>query len=271
MLCSPWIDEADVAECCAALSDSGSAGSALMAQAAQMATEILYHLSGSRFGGVCTATVRPCSDPCRCGWGQVLASGHVVGFEDYTGRWWNEYGRSCGCGRLSRVKLAGYPVQDISEVKIDGIAITPSSADAEYRLDEKKYLTRLADPNTPNLLPRWWPGCQRLDVDDTQIGTFSITYTYGEDPPEAGVAAARELACQLSLAMACHDDCQLPQGVTQIVRQGVSFQRAQIDMFGKGRTGLVLVDAFLGSINPGGLRRPPSVWSPDVQRFARPV
>jgi hypothetical protein len=269
MLCASWIDESDVAECCAALVDSGSGGSSLLASAAEMASDILYRLSGEQYGGICEAVVRPCSDPCRCGWGQILASGHIVGFEDYQGRWYNECGRSCGCSRLSRIKLPGVPVISISEVLIDGIALAPSSADAEYRIDERCYLTRLADPDTG--MPRWWPGCQRLDMPPTEIGTFQITYEYGRVAPAAGIAAARELACQLALAMACHDDCQLPQGVVRVVRQGVTVERAQIDVFGKGRTGLVLVDAFLGSYNPSGLKRRPAVWSPDVQRYARPV
>jgi hypothetical protein len=231
-LCTPWIDEADVAECCEVFADSGSAGAELLAQSALSASQILYELSGRRYNGICTATVRPCADPCRCGWGQILSTGHIIGFQDYAGRWYNECGRSCGCTPLSRVKLPGYPA------------------------------TRQR---------RVWPGCQRLDLPDDELGTFSITYTYGQAPPESGIIAARELACQLALASACHPDCALPAGVTQVVRQGVAFSRSQVDMFGKGRTGLVLVDAFLGAVNPSGLRRRPAVYSPDVQGYARPV
>lgn len=264
MLCASWIDEGDVMECCAPLADSGSEGAALFGAAADMASQILYSLSGNRYGGICETTVRPCADPCRCGWGQVLASGHMVGFSDYTGLWSNECGDTCGCGWLSRVLLPGYPVQEVSEVKIDGVIVDAS----EYRLDEHRDLTRLGDTNGRS---RRWPGCQRLDKPDTEPGTFSVSYTYGEAAPAAGIMAARELACQLALAMACHDDCALPQGVVRVARQGVTIERAQMDMFGKGRTGLVLVDSFLGAVNPQGLNRRPAVWSPDLQGYARKV
>jgi hypothetical protein len=268
-LCTPWIDEADVAECCEVFADSGSAGAELLTQAAAAASEILYELSGGRYNGICTATVRPCADPCRCGWGQILSTGHIIGFQDYAGRWYNECGRSCGCSPLSRVKLPGYPVADITEVKIDGVALVADSSDEQWILDRHRWLVRSGDPVTRQR--RVWPGCQRLDLPDDELGTFSITYTYGQAPPESGIIAARELACQLALASACHPDCALPAGVTQVVRQGVAFSRSQVDMFGKGRTGLVLVDAFLGAVNPSGLRRRPAVYSPDVQGYARPV
>ena len=63
--------------------------------------------------------------------------------------------------------------------------------------------------------------------------------------------------------------CRLPSRVVQVVRQGVTIQRATplASYLVAGATGLELVDAFIAGY--GGLRRRPAVWSPDVQPFAR--
>lgn len=265
------MDGAEVAECCTPLLGSGSgSNTAVYGPAAEQASEILYELSGHRFGGICEATVRPCADPCRCGGYYQLGAGHFMFLDMYAGYWRNECGDRCGCHPLSRVKLPGYPVVEITDVLVDGISVAGSGdPTVEYRIDEGRYLTRLADPATGGA--RRWPGCQRLDLASSEMGTFEVTYLHGEVPPAAGVAAARELACQLALACMGSEECQLPQGVVRVARQGVTIERAQFDLFGMGRTGLVLVDAFLGAYNPSGLRRRPTVWSPDVQQYARPV
>lgn len=251
--CTDWLDGADVAACCDA--DVGS-DTTLLDQAAAQAQELLYELSGGRYPGLCERTVRPCAER-TCGF-QILSRGHIVG---WNGGAWGV--NACSCHPLSRVLLAGFPVKEVSEVKIDGAVI---AADG-YRLDGKRWLTRLGD-SEGNI--RWWPGCQRIDLDDTEVGTWSVTYVYGASPPAAAVAAAGQLACEIWKA--CPDnagECQIPSGTVRVTRQGLTIERAQLATFlSGGQTGLVLVDAFLSAY---GSKRAAAFWSPDIPGYAQSV
>jgi hypothetical protein len=236
------------------------------------ASMLMYELSGRQFTGRSgPVTVRPCARQCG-GWGPLSGGwlwtwGYWSGDWGYGWAWGNENGsRLCGCGHDSHIDLAGYPVREVTQVKIGGQTLPATFDDGAptYRLDQWRYLTRLTDPANPDF-PLHWPACQRLDLQDDQPGTWSVTYTYGVDPPPAGVAAARQLACQLLLAEA-GQPCQLPSNVTQLVRQGTKIERVTpiADALRKGATGLVLVDAFLAAYNPNGLRRRPAISSPDL-------
>jgi hypothetical protein len=169
------------------------------------------------------------------------------------------------------VSLPNYPVQSIVDVLLDGVSVDP----AGYRLDGHQYLTRMRDADGD---AQSWPACQALDLPSDEPGTFEVTYTFGVAPPTSGVLAARELACQVFLA--CSDDpgndCVLPSGATRITRKGVTIELNVFRGWGyerrRGwRTGLSLVDAFLNSVNPNGLRRRPMIWSPDGPPFAEEV
>jgi hypothetical protein len=193
------------------------------------------------------------------------ASGIVGGWG-----WTGECGDSCGCGSESYVRLAGYPVQRIIEVKIGGEILDPS----EYRLDERRNLIRLADTSTTPPTDRLWPVCQDLTLDDTEPGTFSIVYEWGMAPPELGKQAAAQLAVELwRAAPGNQGDCRLPNKVTQIVRQGITMDRVvgMADMLRSGATGLQLVDAFIALVNPQKARMRSAVFTPDVPRFGRQV
>lgn len=234
--CTPWITAADVAALCDALEHSGDPS--VYDEAALSAAQILYELSGRQFSGLCgPVTVRPCKPQ-----GSCLPSD------------------PCGCCRVSRVALAGV-VREVSEVLIDGVAIDA----AEYRVDGRKWLVRLADADGNR---QRWPACQRLDRADTEDDTFAVTYTYGVDVPQAGLDAAVELACNLAAAGA-GGECALPAGVVRVTRQGITVDLERF--LEKGVTGLRLVDAFLQAYNPAGLRRRAAVWSPDVPGYAQRV
>src|SRR5207247_1889627 len=129
---------------------------------------------------------------------------------------------ACRCRPLSQIKLAGYPVREVSEVKIDGDVVDPSG----YRLDGWRYLVRLDDPGPP-LVHRRWPRCQNLALADDQPGTFSVSYSFGLDPPLIAVQAAAELACQLLKACASGSGAGssvLPVGVARVSRQGITLE-----------------------------------------------
>lgn len=163
------------------------------------------------------------------------------------------------CGALSRVKLQGYPVIEITEVKINGDVITADN----YRLDGWKWLTYLNDANGDF---QRWPACQNLARPDTDAGTFSVTYTHGMDPPDLGLEAAAQLACAIA---ATGEDCGLPAGTSRVTRLGLVIEMLKD---GKGVpisfTSIPLVQLFLSTYNPAGLRRRSAVWSPDLAPFA---
>lgn len=274
--CTAWITADQVAACCGA--DVGS-DTSVYEDAALAASSLLFELSGRQWNGVCEQTVRPCDASCGC-WGELLSPASVgvpqVPAFSWSWGYWGGYGwgwggvgsndtveSMCGCGSLSRVLLSGYPVVEILEVEIAGTVLDPS----EYRLDGWKWLTRMADANGN---PQQWPACQRLDLPDGSEGTWSVTYSFGVAPPILGEMAAQQLACEIYKACA-GDVCLLPLGTTQVTRQGIQVQVAPFLAFalqnGQWTTGIALVDAFLSAYNPRGLRRAPTVWSPDLQPY----
>lgn len=268
--CNAWVTEEQVAACCSV--DVGSDFD-LFTDVANAASRLLWELSGRLYSGTCDRVVRPCSSRDCAGW-QILSRGHIVwsGLAWQYSDYWDE-GTPCGCQALSRIKLSGYPVREVVEVKIDGDVVDPDT----YRLDEWHYLTRKND-----LL---WPGCQDLSRDDTEIGTFSVRYTYGQNPPPVGQDAAAQLACEMYKSCSGNStgDCALPTGATRITRQGVVIEKLSFVSWGfntglRGtrapgwNTGLTFVDAFLNAYNPNAVKRRPAFWGPSARlRYARPV
>lgn len=269
--CGSWIYGADVLAFDATLS-VGSDPSVLDDVAA-VASSLLYELSGRRFSGVCERTVRPCADRCGC-WSGALglgpfywSSSEVAGFPWGWG-WRSEGGGYTGCGGLSSVPLAGYPVREVLSVSIDGETVDP----AGYRLDERRLLVRLADTSTDPPTDRVWPACQDMTLPDGAPGTFSVTYRSGIDPPMLGRWAAAQLAAELWKAFPGNQgECRLPSRVTRVARSGITMERIlpTAELLRSGQTGLQMVDSFLSQVNPTQQRRRSAVWSPDVEPFAR--
>lgn len=269
--CNAWTTSDDVALCCNV--EIGS-DTDIFDNAVVQASQLLFELSGRRFNGACEKTVRPCSGGGGCGF-QVLSRGHLV-FPDGDWGWSGTHWRwpsldHCGCSPLSRILLSGYPVREITEVKIDGDVVDP----ATYRLDESRYLVRVRDPADPDTA-LGWPSCQSLDLEDTEVGTFSVTYEYGAGPPALGAAAAAQLACEFYKLCVGSGDCVLPAGTTRATRQGLTIERTAVVAWawksGIGwQTSLSLVDAFLSAYAGTGARRRAVIWSPDAVHYARPV
>jgi hypothetical protein len=255
--CSAWIGAGDVADCCSAASNPASYD-----DVALDASMVLFELSGRQFSGICEQKVRPVDTRCQHWHGYGFWSASSWGWDGLG--WWDGF-RHYGCGHVSYVKLAGYPVRQILEVKIDGAVVDPG----EYRLDRWRELVRMDDPGPP-VVHNHWPKCQNIALDDDQPGTFSITYEFGVDPPPLGIHAAAELACQLYLA--CQGaDCELPRNATRVVRQGIEIDRTVLlNFLMRGQpTGMTTVDAFLSAYPSSGRR--PAVFSPDVHPYPRRV
>jgi hypothetical protein len=263
-LCTPWISGDEVADCCSVETSSG----AIFDEVAEQASELLFTLSARQFPGECSKTVRPACHTCFCGY-QILSRGHIVGPWD----WGYPLAGLCDLCLVScnpsLVKLSGYPVQEITQITIDGDIL---NADL-YRIYQHRYLQRLDDGR--------WPIQQDLTQPATEDGTFSVEYTYGASPPALGQAAAAQLACELYKECS-GQTCALPKGTTRVTRQGITIDRLAFTSWAflpasraRSRpsgwnTGLPLVDSFLNTYNSSGLMRRPVLYAPGKRPYAQP-
>lgn len=226
--------------------------------AVSMATETLWALTGQRFG-LCEVTLRPCRRDCHTGsffddFGPPWAGGSYPQPALIGGQWFNltcgSCAGDCSCTSVSEVLLPA-PVLRIVEVLIDGTPLVTGA----YRVDNNRLLVRTDGGE--------WPRCNDLTLDDGEAGTWSVTAAYGEELPDGAALAVGELACEIAKA-ADGGDCRLPPGVQQLVRQGVTISYPDVgELFRQGRTGLYLVDMFVSTWNPYGLRQRSRVYSVD--------
>ena len=225
--------------------------------AVKTASYLLWAMSGRKYSGTTTVTERYVSvyDPyLRAGasvmtYSPTLIQGEVknlriggsglYGDDDYLGD---------GTSSNTRIRLRGRKVVKIHTVRdIDGNIIDPS----QYYLVE--HSTLLATPGAT-----WTPS------------NVEVTYTYGTPPPTAGKNAARMLAIELVKLYEGDDTCALPQRVTSISRQGISYTVLDNqDFIDDLRTGLYSVDLFLKTTNPDKARARARVFSPDVPKARR--
>jgi hypothetical protein len=97
-----------------------------------------------------------------------------------------------------------------------------------------------------------------------------VTYSYGTPVPLAGKMAARKLAIEFARLWSGDENCELPQRVTSVSRQGVSYTILDNQEFiDELRTGLYEIDLFLKVTNPDNARRKSKVFSVDTPRARR--
>jgi len=225
------------------------------------ASEIIWNLSGQRFG-LCTQVLRPCRRECQ---GMPWPASSNQWPSIWPGQtyplpfWWNgqwlnltcgSCASDCSCDTVEEVTLPG-GVYQVLQVLIDGTELSSSA----YRLDDNRLVVR-TDGGT-------WPLCNNLSKNDTEVGTWSITAQWGEPLPEVGKLAVGELACEFGKYLS-GQDCNLPQAVTSLSRQGVSLSFGDPEQaLDAGRLGLQFTDMFLSAYNPGKLRARSQVYSID--------
>lgn len=161
-------------------------------------------------------------------------------------------GSSHDCGNSSASIYLPPPVGQVRQVKIDGAVLDRGA----YRMNKGSTLVR-----TDGGL---FPLRQRPDIPDTEQGTFSITYVHGALPGPLGAWVAGVLAAEFIKACSGDRGCRLPSGVTNVARQGVTYQ-IRADMFDGGLTGIHEVDAYTGTYNPNRLASRPMVYTPDLE------
>lgn len=252
--CADWCSSADL---CSPVDDySFPAG--VIADSIEIASNLLFVLSGRQFPGTCSTTVRPCSRRCTESYPNY-GLGMVTSCDCQSAG-------VCGCSELEQIELGTTPIISVTEVVVDGAVVSSSL----YRVDDWRWLVRLPNADGTN---RGWPGCQRLDLDSTEDETFEVTFTYGRPVPPEGVRAAAVLAGEI--AASCVPEalgaCTLSSRVTSITRQGVTVALDSLDSIAQDLTGLPMVDLFLKAHNPGRLRRRGRVFSPDIGPHVRRI
>lgn len=254
-VCSPW----PVNLCC----DTTNVDQADIDRWAAVASQVLFRLSGRRWGPSCPITVRPCRRSCldayplTVGWGR---SGPWIPYIGTDGAWRNASvcgcQSGCACGELCEVRLDG-PVYDIVSIQDGQDVLAPEA----YRLDG-------------NILVRTdgecWPTCQDMAAPCGADGTLCVTYRTGLPLDESAIAAVSELTCHYLEGCSPSGSscgCKTNPNLSRLLRQGVEIEMVDPKVLNdKGRTGLPLVDMWLEAVNPAGLTSPSRVYSPDYRR-----
>lgn len=206
--CEAWCTWAQVTACDPD-NELGGVDEAVQADVIAAASEALYNLSERRYPGRCTTTRSVCW---RCGCRRS----------------------ACDC-RRDVLTLVPNPVDSVTEVVVDGVALDP----ADWRVDEYRDLVRLGvEP---------WPRC----VDLTDPEAFQVTWVFGRPIPIGGQLGAAALAGEL--ARPCVGSaCRIPKYVTVVQREGATytFPNKQA-MEWDGRTGLPVADSWLDTLGAG--------------------
>lgn len=223
-------------------------------EAAQTASYLLWAMSGRKYTGVTTVTERyTCTlrnnrmGPSDKTNSPVLFGGDVYNIPsgDY-----DEYSElvSDGLSPDARIKLRGRPITQVHSIRNKtGQILDPSSY---YLVDHSTLHIRAGTPWTP---------CN-----------VEITYSYGMPVPVVGKMAARKLAMEFAKLWSGDETCELPQRVTSVSRQGVSYTILDNQEFiAELRTGIFEIDLFLKTVNPDNARRKAKVFSVDTPRARR--
>lgn len=223
-------------------------------EACRVATYLLWAMSGRKFTGETIVTERyTCTlrnnrmGPSTRTNSPVLFGGDVYNIPsgDY-----DEYSELTADGMSpdSRIRLRGRPVTKIHSIRNrTGSVIDPANY---YLVDHSTIHIKAGTPWTP---------CNT-----------EVTYSYGTPVPVAGRMAARKLALEFARLWSGDEMCELPQRVTSVSRQGVSYTILDNQEFiDELRTGLYEIDLFLKTTNPDNARRKSKVFSPDQPRARR--
>lgn len=244
-LCAPWIGFTEVHR----IEKYAGLLEPQIAPYLMVASEICYKLSGRAFPGVCELVgLRPCRRP-------AMDRHPTRPLPPFTWSplWWGwctcggtTWDGDCACqAGLYALDLDPFtPVVSIDEVRIDGVALLAD----EYTVLDWRHLVR-ADGV--------WPASQRLDLPDTEVGTWAVDLHYGAPVPEDAQLAAATLAGELALAAnPGAGDCILPERIQSVTRQGLTYVLLDPQTFlESGRTGIYLVDLWLRATNPHGTTR----------------
>lgn len=223
--CAPYIDVDDVAnEGCGCVNFDDADDRLLVAEKIDVASDVLTRLSGMRYYGPCTLTIRPCRD---CAW-------------------------TCGCCSCCWVDAITLPgVVSVTSVKIDGDVVDPDT----YRIVNGDQLIRYGAGDRPEP----WPECQKLWRPTTEPDTFEIVYVAGL-VTSLERAAAVELTCELLKDCKPAQRSRIP-GARNMSGSGL---QVTIEEAARADDGLLKVQRFMDFWNPTRSAVPSAVFSPDL-------
>jgi hypothetical protein len=148
----------------------------------------------------------------------------------------------------TRIRLRGQPVQNVVTVRnVGGEIVNP---DSYYVVDHSTL--------------QFSDGALIVPAD------IEISYTYGGQPPVLGKMAARRIAIEFVKLWEGNEDCALPQRITNVTRQGVTYTVMDSqDFLEEMRTGIYEVDIFLKTSNPHKALKRSKVFSADIPKARR--
>lgn len=146
----------------------------------------------------------------------------------------------------TRIRLRGQPVSEIHTVRNVG-AGEIVNADSYYIVDKSAI--------------QFSEGALIVPAD------IELTYTYGTQPPLLGRMAAKRVAIEFIKLWEDDETCALPQRVTSVTRQGVTYTVLDSqDFLQEMRLGIYEIDLFLKANNPNKAQKRAKVFSPDISK-----
>lgn len=203
--CEPWCTWEEVSAC----NDGADAASSGQREyAIDLASEILFNVTGRRYTGVCQTTRSLC-------------------YACFTCRPF-----VCTCEPANAVDLGRLPVWGAWDVVVGGVTLDPTA----YTIIDRRWLTRL-DGDV-------WPS----GGDVTDPDAFRLTLASGHLVPLGGRRAAALFASEIALGCLDDDACQLPQRVNTIVREGTTYVVLDsLKMIEDARTGIPMTDLWVAA------------------------
>lgn len=197
--------------------------------AVEFASLVLYKLSGEKYTGVQTTTEVYTAD---------LNLPNVTNPTLISG---NMYNIPKFVDGQRNLRLRNNPVRSVTSVTYQGRELDPT----EYSLRNSSYIIRA------NSLPWVLNNVQELEV----------TYTHGTPIPSSGKRAAARLANELILSYMKSPNCSLPERISSVARQGVSYTVLDPQEFiNNGKVGIYEIDLFLAAVNPNKAKKRPKVF-----------
>jgi hypothetical protein len=192
-----------------------------------LASQILYSLSGRKYGGIKGVTeIYTCEHKfSECG-DRLLS--HAI----------------TAIGGFNIVRLRGNPVLQVQQVVLNGELL--NSEDYE-----------IVNSNELLLGQKYLSGCY----------TLTVTYAYGVEPPEAARIATKILAQELLLAVAGDNKCRLPSRIRSVTRQNLTYDfNVDTEFIKEKKTGITEVDLWLTAVNPSKSSKRAKVFRPDAPK-----
>jgi hypothetical protein len=214
-----------------------------------IASAILYELTGRRWSGIENGVVRPSA--------QDSSLSFLV--PDWVPAWGSYDSLEGACVPSNRIDIGYYPVLNVTQVRLNGVVVAANT----YQLQNRKDLVRV-DGGV-------WPCSQDLFSAPTQPDTFEISFVHGIEPPEAGKLACAVYAVELAKSF-CNLDCALPQRTQYATRQGIStIMLDPLNVIERGMIGLPTVDSWVRAVNPYKRRKRAMMMSgKDIEPSCRP-